>query len=468
MNKIYTIALSLLFVLLIGQNTEAQTITLDSTVLTQRDVATGLQIPWEILWAPDNYIWTTERRGRVIRINPVNGNQTVVLDIASEVEGGVNGEPGLMGMAFHPDFANTPKVFLVYNFASGWNTLERLVSYDWNGTNLSNEVILIDDIPGANIHNGSRLLISTDGKILMTTGDTGSSNLSQNMNSLNGKLLRINLDGTIPDDNPMANSYIYSFGHRNAQGLAYGANGQLYSSEHGAQQSDEFNRIVEGANHGWPTVQGACNTSTEINYCNANNVVEPLKEWSPCIAVNGIEYYNHPAIPEWENSFLMAVLGGLSGGAERISILHLNADGTTIESEDQYFDNFGRLRDVCVNPETGCVYIATNGSQYPGTTPNRIIEFCNLDYLVDVDDVEVTDQFVEVYPNPLTGQGVIQFSAGFVGSTYQLMNYSAQVVMSEKITSTTMTINTRSLPTGAYYIRASNDKGLISKTILVK
>ncbi len=466
MKKLYTITLILLATI----GLSAQTITLDSTVLTQRDVATGLQIPWEILWGPDGHIWATERRGQVIRINPTNGNQNTILNITSTVEGGVNGEPGMLGMALHPDFENTPKVYVAYNYGAGWNVFERLVSYDWNGSSLSNEEILIDDIPAGNIHNGARLLISKDNKILMTTGDTGSGNLSQNMNSLAGKLLRINLDGSIPEDNPFPNSYIYSFGHRNAQGLAYGPNDQLYSSEHGAQQSDEFNRIIEGRDYGWPTVQGACNTNTEINYCNANNVVEPLAEWSPCIAVNGIEYYDHPAIPEWNNSFLMAVLGGLSGGAERISILHLNEDGTAVTSEEQYFDNFGRLRDVCINPETGCVYIATNGSQYPGTTPNRIIEFCNLDYnpSVDVEDVLDKDQFVNVYPNPLTGMGTLHFSDNFIGATYELMNYSAQLVKSEKITSTTMAIDTRNLPAGAYYIRATNSVGTISKTILVK
>ncbi len=371
----------LIFTLITTQNLHAQTtVTLDSTVLTQREVTTQVQIPWEILWGPDDYIWATERRGQVLRINPTTGNTDVILNIQSTVEGGTGGEPGMLGMALHPDFANTPKVYLAYNYVSGFNIRERLVSYDWDGTSLSNQIILINDIPGGNIHNGARLLISTDGKILMTTGDTGSSNLSQDQSSLSGKLLRINLDGSIPTDNPTLGSYIYSYGHRNAQGLAYGPNGQLYSSEHGAQASDEFNRIVAGGNYGWPNVQGECNTSTESNYCNAFAVEEPLAEWSPCIAVNDIEYYNHPAIPEWENSFLMAVLGGLSGGAERISVLHLNADGSAITSEDQYFTNFGRLRDVCINPETGCIYIATNGSQYPGTTPNCILEYCNLAY----------------------------------------------------------------------------------------
>ena len=127
-------------------------------------------------------------------------------------------------MALHPDFANTPKVFIVYNYMQGNQTVkERLSSFDWNGSALVNEEYLINNIPGYWIHNGSRLLITADQKILMSTGDTGDGGTSsQNLSSLNGKILRINLDGSIPSDNPNPDSYVYSFGHRNGQGLANG------------------------------------------------------------------------------------------------------------------------------------------------------------------------------------------------------------------------------------------------------
>ena len=171
----------------------------------------------------------------------------------------------------------------------------------------------------------------------MTAGDVGASGLSQSMNSLQGKTLRLNLDGSIPEDNPFPDSYIYTLGNRNSQGLALGPNGIIYSSEHGQNSNDEFNIVEAGGNYGWPQVEGFCNTPAEEDFCEENNVIEPLKAWTPCIAVNGIEYYNHEAIPEWQHSVLLSVLGGLGGQYERLSVLHLSEDGLSVTSEDNTF-----------------------------------------------------------------------------------------------------------------------------------
>ena len=445
------------------------TITLETTTLTEREVAVGIEVPWEITWGPDDHIWVTERRGQVLRVNPENGNIETILDIKNKVEN--NGEPGLLGLALHPDFDTTPKVYLVYNFVfGGFNIGERLVSFDWDGSQLINETTLINDIPGGNIHNGARLLITPDNKILMTTGDTGSGSLSQDLSSLNGKLLRINLDGSIPTDNPDPNSYIYSYGHRNSQGLAYGADGQLYSSEHGAQQSDEFNRIEVNRNYGWPNVQGQCNTTSEVNFCNQFNVVEPLAEWSPCVAVNDICYYDHPAIPEWQNSMLMAVLGGFAR-LPRLSVLKFNTDGSAIESEEQYFDNYGRLRDVCINPHNGAIFFATNGIDYPSYGPNKIIEYRNLDYMVsDVKNTIASDQYMTVYPNPVTSNQSVQVSLSetFMGNNYQLISYDGSLILDKKIQTKDITIDTNGIPKGSYYIIATNDKGSITRSIIIQ
>ena len=147
-------------------------------------------------------------------------------------------------------------------------------------------------------------------------------------------------------------------GNRNSQGLALGPNGIIYASEHGQNSNDEFNIVEAGGNYGWPQVEGFCNTPAEEDFCAENNVIEPLKAWTPCIAVNGIEYYNHEAIPEWQHSVLLSVLGGLGAQYERLSVLHLSEDGLNVTSEDQYFSSFNqRIRDVAVNPYTGSVYV---------------------------------------------------------------------------------------------------------------
>ena len=281
-----------------------------NTTLTEYNLVTGVQIPWEILWGPDAHLWMTSRKGEVLRIDPASGNYTVVLE--KTVMNGGNGEPGMLGMAMHPDWDNTPLVYIVYCTGSGGNGIEHLSSFEWDGSALINEVEILN-IQAGGIHNGSRLLILPDNTMLMTTGDVGSSSNSQNMNSLQGKTLRLNLDGSIPDDNPFPNSLVYTFGNRNSQGLALGENGIIYSSEHGQNSNDEFNIVTAGGNYGWPNVEGFCNTSAEQTFCVENYVIEPLEAWSPCIAVNGIEFYNHEAIPEWQNSVLMSVLGGLGG-----------------------------------------------------------------------------------------------------------------------------------------------------------
>ena len=439
-----------------------------NTTLTEYDLVTGISLPWEILWGADDHIWCTLRTGQVLRIDPETGNYTEILDI--EVMGDGGSEPGLLGMCLHPDFETTPLVYLVYNSGSPWSGgTEHLVSYEWDGTSLSNQVVILEDIEAGGIHNGSRIMITEDGKIMMTTGDTGDGgDSSQNMNSNNGKVLRINLDGTIPADNPNPDSYVWSMGHRNAQGICQGPNGIIYSSEHGQSNHDEFNIIEADRNYGWPDVEGICDLASEGAFCAANNVMEPLKEWSPCIAVNGIEYYNHPSIPEWQNSVLMSVLGGLGGAYERLSVLHMNDDGTAVESEDQFFSDFNqRIRDVCVNPYTGAVYLAFNGPSYPGSGPNTIKEFVNDGVIDNVIDRK-QDQFISIYPNPVTTQAKIEFSKSLIGSDLVIHDYTGKVVESKEITSTQMTIEKGFLPAGQYYIQASSSLGTLSKSFIIQ
>lgn len=444
---------------------QAQDLQLDSTLLTATDVATGLQVPWEVKYGPDDHLWVTERRGNILRINPENGNTVTILNHQSTVTGG-NSEYGMLGMALHPDFLNTPLLYVVYCYDQG-GIRERLSSFEWNGTELVNEAILFDEIQGGNIHDGSRLLITTDNKILMTTGDRGNSSLSQNKSVLNGKILRLNLDGSIPADNPDPNSYVYSFGHRNPQGLTYGPNGQIYSSEHGAQQSDEFNLIGPDANYGWPTVQGACNTPAEQTFCTENAVREPLIEFSPCAAVNDIIYYDHPAIPEWEGKMLMAVLGGFALSDSRLSVMTFNEDGTAILNEDQYLDNLGRLRDVAINPHTGSVYVATNGPFYPGSGPNRIIEYSNEAYVPNsVSAPNTKNQFIRIFPNPVVDYLQLQLSPNFTGQQMEVISFNGQVIQQLTIKGEQQQLEVKTWTPGMYFLRATNEEGTITRTFV--
>lgn len=295
---------------------------------------------------------------------------------------------------------------------------------------------------------------------------------SQDITSLNGKVLRINLDGSIPADNPDPTSYVYSFGHRNSQGLCVGPNGIIYQSEHGQNNSDEFNILEPNRNYGWPTVQGACNTNNEINYCTANNVREPLLEWSPCRAVNGLEYYNHPAIPEWQGTILMAVLGGLNSNYERLSVIHLSADGlsaTCTDATDTYFQVFNqRIRDLCVNPNTGALYVALNGTNYPGQGPNIIKEFRNLDYGAISTNEQQKPQAVSLFPNPANEQITLQLSASLIGAQYEVLAFNGQSVEKGLVNNTTILLNVAEWSAGNYFVRFNNALGTVTKTFVVK
>jgi aldose sugar dehydrogenase len=330
-----------------NENTTAAV--LKDTILTNK-----LSRPWEILWGPDNFIWMTERGGRISRVNPATGAVTPLLTIADVT---AQGEGGLLGMVLHPNFSTTPQVFVAYDYMNDGNYTEKIVRYTYNGSALTSPQIILDNIKAANIHNGCRLLITPDQKLFITTGDATDQSLPQNKSAINGKVLRVNLDGSIPTDNPTAGSAAWSFGHRNPQGLVY-ANNMLYSSEHGVSSDDEINIIEKGRNYGWPTVQGLCNTSAEQSFCNANNVREPLKIWTPTIAPSGMDYYDRDQIPQWKHSLLLATLKN-----SRLVQLKLNAARTGIDSVFEFYPNkYGRMRDVCISPE-GKVYVCTdNGS----------------------------------------------------------------------------------------------------------
>ena len=440
---------------------------IEGTILTEYDLVTGLQVPWEILWGPDDMIWATTRPGDVIRIDPETGAYTNVLHVS--VYGGVGSEAGLLGMAMHPDWANTPKVYVVYNTGTSWsNAGERLSVFDWNGSQLVNEEVLIT-LDGGGIHNGSRLLVLADNTLLMSTGDTGDGGASsQNLNVKNGKMLRLNLDGSVPADNPWPGSYVYSWGHRNSQGLCLGPDGIIYSSEHGQNTSDEFNIIEAGRNYGWPNVEGVCNTVSEIAFCNEFNVREPLSTWTPCIAVNGIEYYDHPAIPAWNHCVLLSVLGGLGGQYERLSILHLSEDGLSVDSEDQYFSEFNqRIRDICVNPTTGAVYMALNGPGYPGYGPNIIKEF-----RPGVNDgiTTVSEDLVDalIYPNPASDMINIEVSDALVGGAFDIIDYSGRVVASGTVNSNKIQYNVSEQARGAFYLLIQNGSQSITRTFTLQ
>ncbi|QQL48634.1 PQQ-dependent sugar dehydrogenase [Mucilaginibacter ginkgonis] len=322
---------------------------INARVLTEQ-----LVFPWEILWGPDSKLWITERGGKISKVDPSTGQISPLLTISEVVS---QGEGGLLGMVLHPDFASTPQVFVAYDYLNNGVYTEKIVRFTYTGSALTSPIVLLDGISAANNHNGCRLAISPDKKLYITTGDATNSSRSQDKTNLSGKILRINLDGSIPSDNPTPGSPVWTFGHRNPQGLVFVGN-TLYSSEHGNTTDDEINVIQKGRNYGWPNVEGACNTTAELGFCPINNVAEPIYSWTPTIAPSGIDYYGSDAIPQWKNSLLLAVLKDTE-----LLQLKLSGAGDKIESVNTYYKTtYGRMRDVAVSPDGKVYVITSNGS----------------------------------------------------------------------------------------------------------
>ena len=393
--------------------------------LTAKIIATNLDTPWEILWGPDNYIWATERYGRISRINPNTGDVSEVLLISDVKEAG---EGGLLGMVLDPDFSSSNYFYVAYNYSAAGNDYrEKIVRFTYNPATgkADSPMILLDNIDGANNHNGCRIIISPDKKIIFTTGDAQVTSNSQDIHNINGKTLRINTDGTIPEDNPIVGSPVWTWGHRNPQGLVYSPDGKiLYSSEHGPSSNDEINIILKGRNYGWPKVEGFCDTDLEMAFCRDSNVFEPIFAWTPTLAVAGIDFYNSDLIPEWKNSILVASLK-----ASRITQLLLSETGiTVIKTNDFYTNTFGRLRDICISPG-GKVYVATSnrdGRGAPKADDDKIIEIAPVSTNVDMLS---NDSLVRIFPNPAHEFINIDFPKSLQNkATFSLYNLNGQLL----------------------------------------
>jgi len=423
-------------------------------------VITGLDIPWEIIYGPDNYIWTTERKGIVSRINPTTGEKSVVLNLTSSVY--QQSESGLLGMALHPNFTTTPEVFLAYTYGS-FNTIrERFAKYTFNGNTLTNPVTLIEDISGNTTHIGARFQFLPDNTILVSTGDAQNTSYPQNLSSLSGKILRMNPDGSIPSDNPDATSYVYSFGHRNVQGICLAPNGLVYLSEHGASSDDEFQLLEQGRNYGWPNVEGFCDLSGEQTFCTANNVKEPLTVWTPTIAPSDMIWYENSNFPELDGKMLMTVLKD-----KKLIAVELSADGTEYISQNHYLTNqFGRLRDICVGQEKE-IYLATNGASWSNTNPNTHsiirLKISNSAGMNEENSIKLS-----VYPNPVADFLYVHMNKNLDNILAEITDYSGRTVASYNLENLNTPISLIKLVKGSYYLKLITQEGIQAMTRFIK
>ncbi len=416
------------------------------TPMTTRIVKDSLFIPWEIIWGPDDDIWLTQKNGYICRLDPRSGALDTLYHETNTV---IRSEGGMLGMALHPQFAANPYVYVAYNYLSGGAYLERIVRYTYDGSAaLGSPLTLVDAIPAANIHNGCRLLISGD-KLFFSAGDAATASNAQNMSSISGKIHRINLDGTIPADNPVSGSSIWSWGHRNPQGMVM-AGGRLYISEHGNTSDDEINVIEKGRNYGWPNVEGWCNTLSEATFCTANNVKEPAIAWSPTLAVCGLDYYDSPMFPELRGKLIMATLKNT-----RLYALSLNGSGDSVTAADVINDSFGRMRDVCISP-AGRIYFSTSKSGAGGTGPftDQIVEITNPN-ATSVAELRSQRAF-SLFPNPADGSITLNHGGG--AGSYEILSLDGRVLQRGDVRGGVQELSLADVPAGVYLLRVRHQR----------
>ncbi len=287
-------------------------------------VATDLEIPWEIVFLDNEVILVAERKGRLIKIE--NGLKRTIAQI-DEVKS--EGEGGLLGMALHPNFSENKWLYLYMTVDRDSGTKNEVRRYSLGENGISDGEIILSGIEGAIIHNGGRLKFGPDGYLYVATGDANQTNLAQNLDYLAGKILRIKDDGSIPTDNPFENE-IYSYGHRNVQGIAWDSEGRLWATEHGPSTMDEVNLIVAGGNYGWPEITGnetregmitpVINSGTNETW--APSGMEIVDDWIYFVGLRGQNLYRMKA--QTENIELERLLDGVYG---RMRFIRFGKDG---------------------------------------------------------------------------------------------------------------------------------------------
>ncbi len=317
-------------------------------------IAENLDVPWALDIIDSGTIYVTERTGAIRIIE--NGRLLLQPLIRFRSPFVSRGEGGLMGLVLDPNFSQNHYMYVMHTYEENNQLFNRVIRLIVNNLSARIDNNLLDRIPGGQIHNGGRIKIGFDNKLYIATGDAGNSMLSQDVNSLAGKILRIELDGSIPKDNPYPNSPVYCIGLRNPQGLAWNSNNILYATDHGASAHDEINLILPGANYGWPLVQGN-QSSNEINY--QSPIIESGNEtWAP----SGLAFVNQGP---WQGSLIAACLRG-----EQLLVAELNGSGRRILNIEAWLKNqYGRLRDV-IQAEDGSIYISTSNMDGRGRLLN--------------------------------------------------------------------------------------------------
>jgi aldose sugar dehydrogenase len=347
---------------------EVETSVQAQTSFKVETVIGNLQVPWSIVWAPDGRMIFTERPGRV-RVFENGRLRSEPLFTVPDVE--PRGESGLMSIALHPQFASNHLLYLSYAYSQS-GQLVRVARYRETPSEFTDRKVIIENIPAAQFHAGCRLRFGPDGKLYITTGDATQRELAQRLDSLAGKTLRLNDDGTVPSDNPFvgqpnARPEIWTYGNRNGQGIDFqpGTN-LLFETEHGPSGfdgpggGDEVNILERGKNYGWPVIH---------HRMTHEGMESPLLEYTPACAPASGMFYRGSQFPQFKGNFFFGCLVGTR-------MIRVVLDGRRVISQENLLEKkYGRIRDVAEGPD-GYIYFSTSnrdGRGTPASDDDRIL-----------------------------------------------------------------------------------------------
>lgn len=317
-------------------------------------IAENLRVPWQIAFLPDRTMLFTEREGRL----RIYRNGKLVDKPAFEVTVPLDNKSGLLGLSIHPDFAENRFIYLANNYLLDNKMRLRVTRYEFVNDTLANAFPILENLPANRNHTGCRLKFGPDKKLYITTGDADEPALAQDLKAYNGKILRLNDDGSIPIDNPFFKSdsaikAIWTYGHRNPQGLAFqpGTN-YLFNSEHGPTGGDEINFTRKGMNYGWPIIH---------HQDTKEGMISPIAEYTPSIGPAEAMFYSAKEFPQLTGHLLVACLRGES-------ILDITMDKEKIISQNVMFKKqYGRIRSLVTGPD-GFIYFSTSQNDPPEGT----------------------------------------------------------------------------------------------------
>ncbi len=321
-------------------------------------LAKNLIVPWAFTFIDDKTLLFTERSGKV---RLMRSDQLIEKPLLVVKDAATTKKMGLLGLCKHPDFNSNHFIYIAYDYTANDTGYLRVMRYELKADTLVNAFMIVDSIYANQNHTGCRLKFGPDKKLYITTGDADRPMFAQNLRFLNGKILRVNDDGSIPPDNPFvhndtAKKQIWTYGHRNPQGIDFApVTNELYDSEHGPTGGDEINFIEKGNNYGWPVIH---HDETK------EGMISPLFQYTPSIGPSEIVFYNADAFPKWKGKLLLASLKG-----EAITAITL-ADKKIVAQEYVLQHDYGRIRALTVGPD-GYVYFSTSQKDPPEGKPKE-------------------------------------------------------------------------------------------------